>query len=221
MWYYLWVGCLVTGMVLLLLAVLLSVVWHVPDMMDELSGRKAKRQIKKLKELNTGTGILETFSMNTEDFYHAIGSGSLVQEEIPIEYSNIGKTSIKQSVVSPEEPTGYLNVGQQGINSEEPTGYLGENVEEEPTEYLNNIDTSSEEPTGYLEGNSEEPTNSIEEEEPTGYLGNQTEEEIPTGFLESEESTGFLDSEIMKDVSASAMQKRVVFVLQEETSLEI
>lgn len=198
MCYYLWVGCLVLGMVLLLLAVLLSVVWHVPDIVDELSGRKAKRQIKKLKELNTGTGTLESFSMNTEDFYQTIGSGSLVQEEVPVKYSDIGKDSAKQSAVSSEE---------------------------EPTGYLNNIDTGSEEPTGYLEGNSEEPTGYLDDstggEEPTGYLGNQTEEEIPTGFLDSEESTGFLDMEIMKDVSASASQKRVVLVLQEETSLEI
>lgn len=43
------------GILLFALSITLIFALKIPDLMDELSGRKAKRQIKRLKELNIGT----------------------------------------------------------------------------------------------------------------------------------------------------------------------
>lgn len=76
----LWLGMLITGFALLLLSVLLIFIWRIPELVDELSGRKAKRQIKRLKELNIGTGSLD--NMSTNDIYSVISDGNLVADEI-------------------------------------------------------------------------------------------------------------------------------------------
>ena len=68
------------GVFLFALAVILTFVLRIPDLMDELSGRKAKRQIKRLKELNIGTGAIE--QMSTEDVYMVASSGNLLGEEV-------------------------------------------------------------------------------------------------------------------------------------------
>ena len=59
------------GVLLFVTSLVLMVVFKVPELIDELSGRKAKRQIKRLKELNEGTGAVE--GMATEDFYMSAG----------------------------------------------------------------------------------------------------------------------------------------------------
>lgn len=62
-------------------SILLTFLWKIPDLLDELSGKKAKRQIKRLRELNIGTGGIE--GITTNELYEMINnSGNLVWKNI-------------------------------------------------------------------------------------------------------------------------------------------
>lgn len=61
--------------VLILLALILAVVWHVPSLIDELSGRKAKRQIERMRKLNLASS---NFSVtDTSEFYKSMNGGDM------------------------------------------------------------------------------------------------------------------------------------------------
>lgn len=66
------IGLLAFGLLGMAVAVLLAFVWKIPDVMDELSGRKAKRQIQGLKDLNIGSGGMDGFSTN--ELYELLNS---------------------------------------------------------------------------------------------------------------------------------------------------
>lgn len=71
---------IISGLSGFFISLILMVAWRVPDLMDEISGRKAKRQIKHLREANIGTGAFD--SMSTNDIYEVMGSGSLIQSSV-------------------------------------------------------------------------------------------------------------------------------------------
>lgn len=72
---------LIAGAIGIFSSILLAFVWRVPDLLDELSGRKAKRQIQRLRELNIGTGGIEGISTN--ELYEMINnSGNLVWKNV-------------------------------------------------------------------------------------------------------------------------------------------
>ena len=66
------IGMLAFGLFGMAVSVLLAFVWKIPDVMDELSGRKAKRQIQGLKDLNIGSGGMDGFSTN--ELYELLNS---------------------------------------------------------------------------------------------------------------------------------------------------
>lgn len=117
---------LISGFLLLFISVLLIFVFKVPELIDELSGRKAKRQIKMLHELNMGTGSLDKLS--TSEIYSSIPSGSLLVGEM----SNITKE--KFAIYNEDEidtcdmyEDNQSNV-PTSVMSEEMTGYVDEEV---------------------------------------------------------------------------------------------
>ena len=182
MLYTVWIIMLVTGTLLLFLSIILMFTFRVPDLLDELSGRKAKRQIKRLKELNGGTGALENISsgFNTDDIYSAISSGSLISKEIS-EIQEVGSIpepleDVKKSVVCQEV---------KNITSEESTGIMG------ITPSSSNVNSAS----------------SVEEK--TGYMS-----EIATSYIEDSDVTN-----ILSDVECHKANKRVVEILEEQTSI--
>ena len=61
---------LLVGVLLILLSLILMVVWKVPSLIDELSGRKAKRQIERMRKLNVATSGLT--NMDTNEFYRSM-----------------------------------------------------------------------------------------------------------------------------------------------------
>lgn len=65
---------LLVGVLLILLSLILMVVWKVPSLIDELSGRKAKRQIERMRKLNVATSGLA--SMDTNEFYRSMVDAS-------------------------------------------------------------------------------------------------------------------------------------------------
>lgn len=71
------IGMFVVGLLGILVSLILMFVWRVPDLMDEISGRKAKRQIKRLREINQGlSGMSSLSSSDVNDVIN--NSGTLV-----------------------------------------------------------------------------------------------------------------------------------------------
>ena len=132
----------VVGLILLVVSLILVFALKIPDLLDELSGRKAKRQIKRLKELNIGTGSLE--GIPTDDFYSSLSSGNLITEEYRAvskdlkkdeEISEAEENVLNKNFVSSENgeeaKTGYMDVSE-----EEPTGFIGD---DDVTGILNDV----------------------------------------------------------------------------------
>ena len=58
------VGMLAVGILMIVISLILMVVWRIPDLFDELTGKKAKRQINASRDANVGTGAFEGMSTN-------------------------------------------------------------------------------------------------------------------------------------------------------------
>lgn len=124
------------GVICIFLAVLLTAVWNVLDIADELTDRKAKRQIKRIHQLNSSTGSIDR--MSTTDVYETLSeSGSYIEEPI--------SKSVKE---------------KYNDNSEEPTSMLEDSVDDGRTmplgdSYDNDVtkplDLHDEESTSFLE----------------------------------------------------------------------
>ena len=64
---------------LLLLSLILAVAWHIPSLIDELSGRKARRQIERMRKLNLASS---NFSVtDTSEFYRSMNGGDLPDKD--------------------------------------------------------------------------------------------------------------------------------------------
>ena len=100
--------------------------FKVPDLLDELSGRKAKRQIRRLKELNIGTSTID--GLSTDDVYAAIPSGSLLLDDVP----KVEKPILDDN----SETTGIEDVGETVIMEGEDTTYINDN---DATSILNGV----------------------------------------------------------------------------------
>ena len=69
------VAMMLTGGIGICVSLILTFKWKVFDILDELSGKKAKRQIQRLRELNVGSGSIE--GLSTSEVYQLWGSGSI------------------------------------------------------------------------------------------------------------------------------------------------
>lgn len=169
------------GILMLILAlctfvvgVALLFIWRVPSIVDELSGRKAKRQIKRLKELNIGTGGFET----NEIFNLVPNSSSVINESFSV--FDTGEGVVKRG--DPGLPLGEISKIEKDSEKdlcEEETGFLvggSERALKSKEEVLQGKDDQ----TGILEVSS--PALSTEEE--TGYLEGCTSGDcVETGLL--------------------------------------
>lgn len=147
MWKEIWIIMLVLAFISLAVAILLTFVWDIPNLIDELSGRKAKRQIKMLHELNSSTSTFDKLSTN--EIYSGISSGTLLNEELVNtceeeeikNYNNVEICSFSED--DEEGSTSFLS--EEG---EESTSYLEDSNEEDSTSFLSE---DSEESTSYLD----------------------------------------------------------------------
>lgn len=121
-----WLGMLILGFALLLLSLVLAYIFNIFELADELSGRKAKRQIKKLREMNVGTGGLE--GVSTRDVYSSATSGSLMS------ISNI---------LENEEPSMSIESGDVSDDSEDiGTNYMQNNEVKKESGEIDDPETS-------------------------------------------------------------------------------
>lgn len=115
-----WFIMLASGAILFTLSIILFFIFNVPELIDELSGRKARRQIKRLKKLN---GTSDITSINTGEVYSAMSSGSLLSRELNALENGDLKEIPKKPVVK--------DVHSKVVSSDEerPTTLLEENQE--------------------------------------------------------------------------------------------
>lgn len=111
----------IIGVLGISVSILLTFLWKIPDLLDELSGKKAKRQIKRLRELNIGTGGIEGISTN--ELYEMINnSGNLVWKNV-----GSGRIDFEQEVKSENEEI-------EDVDEEEAP--VPENIEDKMSEYV-------------------------------------------------------------------------------------
>ncbi len=153
MWKEIWIIMLLVAFICLAGSILLVFLWDVPSLIDELSGRKAKRQIKMLHELNSSTSTFDKLSTN--EIYSSISSGTLLNEELHnIDKDEVKDFDINESIEDVEETsTSFL-----GSEVEESTSYLADDVSE-ATSYLGEEDY--EESTSFLSTEEEVGINPI------------------------------------------------------------
>jgi hypothetical protein len=105
---WLWIGMLSSGVLLFILSLVLALRWRVFSLIDEVSGRKAKRQIAKLRAYNAN-GEMSSASTGELELLTA-GGGSMVQETITIVDSGHG--SLKSRIDDP-----YGSVGKNAVKT--------------------------------------------------------------------------------------------------------
>ena len=106
----LWVILLITGAIFFIISLFMMLYWKIFSLIDEISGRKAQRQIAKLREYNNSTGEMTSVSTGELELLMA-GGGSLLAETVtkidPAErslkdmiddpYGSVGKGAVRSS----------------------------------------------------------------------------------------------------------------------------
>lgn len=107
---------LIFGLLGLAISLFLMFIWKIVDLMDELSGRKAKRQIQRLKELNIGLGTAST--LNSSDLYEVMKSGNLVWDTITSGTNGRENFDTDNSEIKRLENTGSIGIEEDNTNSD-------------------------------------------------------------------------------------------------------
>ena len=143
-----WIIMLLLGFLGIILSLMLFFIWRVPELIDDLSGNKAKRQIKLMRDINSNSGSLERFSTN--EVYMGFSNGSLLSEDsvnikVDQEYSDIIPEkieSIKHNDNMVDDETGTVDeddvVTSDLSKVENKTEFLYD--EEESTSYVDESD---------------------------------------------------------------------------------
>ena len=160
MWKYFWLIFLILAVVCLIVTILLIAIWDVLGILDELSGRKAKRQIKLLHEMNarvSSTNLVTSSSSITEDVSVVNEFNSDLIENTPVSESDENSTNTSDN----ELPSADIIISSDDVA----TSYLdSDNVS---TSYLDTDNVFSEEyevATSYLDVSSLNEDNIVKEE---------------------------------------------------------
>ena len=181
-----------SGVLLIVISIVLIFVLNVPAMLDELSGRKAKRQIKRLKELNVGTGSFDTIS--TSGLYN-VSTGTQTSMSTDEE----DDFDVKDNFVSPTE-TNVSVVNNSSTSSE--------SVVETPKEAEDEDSVS----TNYFQETGNDSAD-LEETANTNFLG----DDEPVEENEDEVATDYFVGLNLGDVLNSTGK---LVILEEQTSLK-
>lgn len=141
---------LIVGAVGIFISLLLAFLWKIPDLLDELSGRKAKRQITRMKELNIGTGGIE--GITTNELYEMINaSGNLIWGSLGTRSQNLEeeeeKVKEKEKVVEKVDAVTPVN-GEASEKKDEKVIQTEPDIEDSEIDLEENDD--DEVPTGNL-----------------------------------------------------------------------
>ena len=139
---------LIVGAMGIFISLLLAFLWKIPDLLDELSGRKAKRQITRMKELNIGTGGIE--GITTNELYEMINaSGNLVWGSLGTRSQNLEEEEekVKEKVVEKVDAVTPVN-GEVSEKKDEKVIQTEPDIEDSEIDIEENDD--DEVPTGNL-----------------------------------------------------------------------
>lgn len=160
MWKYFWLIFLILAVVCLIVTILLIAIWDVLGILDELSGRKAKRQIKLLHEMNarvSSTNLVTSSSSITEDVSVVNEFNSDLIENTPVSESDENSKNTSDN----ELPSADIIISSDDVA----TSYLdNDNVS---TSYLDTDSVFNEEyevATSYLDVSSLNEDNIVKEE---------------------------------------------------------
>lgn len=100
------------SILLIIISLIFIVIWKIPSLIDELSGRKAKRQIERMKKLNIVTSSLDV--SDTAEFYKSLNynnfstvqtNTSSINKMVDDPYNAIKTKDISKRVIIPNNPT--------------------------------------------------------------------------------------------------------------------
>lgn len=181
------------GILCIVLALVLAFVFKVGTLINEVSGRRARKQIKELKEMGVASGFLKQ-SSGLMDFegYETVGdlSASMISEvnveERVLESDEEYKSAVEVDVPEVIETAKKISTSgfEELITSEEV-------YNEDATQLLDDLESEA---TTMLESAEEEVDGVSDEDESTEFL---EEPEEGTNLLveEEEEATGLLTDE--------------------------
>ena len=181
------------GILCIVLALVLAFVFKVGTLINEVSGRRARKQIKELKEMGVASGFLKQSSglMDFEGF-ETVGdlSASMVSEvnieERVLESDEESKNTVEQAIPEVIETAKKISTSgfEELITSEE--GY-----NEDATQLLDDLESEA---TTLLESAEEEVDDVSGENESTEFL-EEVEEGTNLLVEVEEEATGMLTDE--------------------------
>lgn len=181
------------GILCIVLALVLAFVFKVGTLINEVSGRRARKQIKELKEMGVASGFLKQ-SSGLMDFegYETVGdlSASMISEvnveDRILESDEESKNTVEQAIPEVIETAKKISTSgfEELITKEE--GY-----NEDATQLLDDLESEA---TTMLESAEEEVSAVPDEDESTEFL---EESEEGTNLLveDEEEATGMLIDE--------------------------
>lgn len=181
------------GILCIVLALVLAFVYKVGMLINEVSGRRARKQIKELKEMGVASGFLKQSSglMDFEGF-ETVGdlSASMVSEvnveDKVLESDGESKNTVEQAIPEVIETAKKISTSgfEELITKEEV-------YNEDATQLLDDLESEA---TTMLESAEEEVDGVSDEDESTAFL---EESEEGTNLLveEEEEATGMLIEE--------------------------
>lgn len=136
MWKEVWVVMLVLAFMCLAISILLMFIWDIPNLIDELSGRKAKRQIRMLHELNSSTSTFDKLSTN--EIYSGISSGTLLSEELSSTCEEEVKNCSSHKIGNPVSESVGQDLMSYTDDEEDGTSFI-EGELDDSTSYLDSL----------------------------------------------------------------------------------
>lgn len=100
-----WLSMLSAGIVLFIVSLFLMLYWRVFGLIDELSGRKAKRHIKKLREISNSS--VDMSAISTGELGLAVSNGDSLLSETVVKVPS-GEKSLKDMI---DDPYGSVGKG--------------------------------------------------------------------------------------------------------------
>lgn len=154
----------IIGGILIIVSLVMMIVWKVPTIIDELSGRKAKRQIARMKKLGTNIsskpsnsgdisnidfnkGFQETVSNSSRDLHYLVDNPIMVSTEY--------KGSAYKEVNDVKSDTKEYDESNTSFMSEEDDIFKDSNTED-ATSFMstNEVVFDNNDSTSYLSSNS-------------------------------------------------------------------
>lgn len=182
------------GIFCIVLALVLAFVFRVGTLINEVSGRRARKQIKELKEMGVASGFLKQSSglMDFEGFETVGDLSASMVSEVNIEERVLESVEESKSVVGGEANPEVIEAAKKiSTSGFEELITKEEGYNEDATQLLDDLESEA---TTMLESAKEEVSDVSDEDESTEFL---EESEDGTNLLvkAEEEATGLLIDE--------------------------